>query len=77
MKKVSPTPAQVKTASCEDCLHFSEADDLSPEGIVVGTCRRFPRQFAAVGGVDRWLFPLHFETDYCAELSYKGKGLDS
>ena len=74
MKKVSPA---VKKASCEVCLYFLEADYLSPDGFVVGTCRRFPRQFAAVGGVDRWLFPLHFEADYCGEFSSKGKGMDS
>jgi len=53
---------------CKECKFFFKADSLSPEGNVVGECKRFPRLSVLEDGEQKWRYPLQFESDLCGEF---------
>ncbi len=52
---------------CETCRFYKKAGELSPEKLIVGECKRFPRVFTLEDGELKWLYPLQFGTDCCGE----------
>jgi len=58
----------IKTDTCKDCKNWKREEGIGPEAKPFGLCRRFPRVIGVEGDVDKWLFPMQFNDDWCGEF---------
>jgi hypothetical protein len=61
--------------NCGTCKFFYVAEEKSPEGLIVGECKRFPRVSVDMDDDSKWMYPLQFDQDICGEFLRRIEGV--